>query len=105
MILEAAARAAGMWALRKPAHGAIVCGLRAPRLGRIQGPDEQWHVLPHVQCVIGTSFDDIAPVATLARRSRSRSMAVRSTRLSASSTTSAWTTMRYSRERTWHEDW
>jgi pimeloyl-ACP methyl ester carboxylesterase len=41
MILEAAATACGVWALRRLAHGAILRGLRAPRLAHSQAPDEQ----------------------------------------------------------------
>lgn len=41
MILEAAATAGGVWALRRLAHAAILRGLRAPRLAHVQGPEEQ----------------------------------------------------------------
>jgi pimeloyl-ACP methyl ester carboxylesterase len=41
MILATAATAGGVWALRRLAHGAILRGLRAPRLDHTQGPDEQ----------------------------------------------------------------
>lgn len=41
MILATAAAAGGVWALRRLAHGAILRGLRAPRLDHTQGPDEQ----------------------------------------------------------------
>jgi uncharacterized protein len=41
MILEAAATAGGVWALRRWAHTAILRGLRAPRLAHAQRSDEQ----------------------------------------------------------------
>jgi len=41
MILETAATAGGVWALRRLAHGAILRGLRAPRLEHAQAPGEQ----------------------------------------------------------------
>jgi dipeptidyl aminopeptidase/acylaminoacyl peptidase len=41
MILEAAATAGTVWALRRLAHHAILRGLRAPRLAHTQGPGEQ----------------------------------------------------------------
>jgi pimeloyl-ACP methyl ester carboxylesterase len=41
MILETAATAGGVWALRMLAHGAILRGLRAPRLAHSQGPGGQ----------------------------------------------------------------
>jgi uncharacterized protein len=41
MIFEAAATAGGVWALRRLAHGAILRGLRAPRLAHSHGPGEQ----------------------------------------------------------------
>lgn len=41
MILEAAAMAGGMWAMRMLAHGVILRGLRAPRLAHAHGPDDQ----------------------------------------------------------------
>ena len=41
MILEAAATAGGVWALRRMAHQAILRGLRAPRLAHAQGPGER----------------------------------------------------------------
>jgi pimeloyl-ACP methyl ester carboxylesterase len=44
MILETAATAGGVWALRRLAHGAILRGLRAPRLEHSQGPGE--HGIP-----------------------------------------------------------
>ncbi|MBK8764700.1 MAG: alpha/beta fold hydrolase [Burkholderiaceae bacterium] len=40
MIIEAAASIAGVWALRRLAHLAILRGLRAPRLGHAQGPGD-----------------------------------------------------------------
>ena len=41
MILEAAAAAGTVWGLRRLTHGAILRGLRAPRLEHSQSPDEQ----------------------------------------------------------------
>ena len=41
MILEAAATLGGVWALRRLVHVAILRGLRAPRLGYSQTPDQQ----------------------------------------------------------------
>jgi pimeloyl-ACP methyl ester carboxylesterase len=41
MILETAATAGGVWALRRLAHGAILRGLRAPRLEHTQAPGER----------------------------------------------------------------
>lgn len=41
MILATAATVGGAWALRRLTHGAILRGLRAPRLAHTQGPDEQ----------------------------------------------------------------
>ncbi len=41
MILEAAATVGGAWALRRLVHGAILRGLRAPRLQHAHGPGEQ----------------------------------------------------------------
>ena len=41
MIVEAVAAAAGLWALRRLAHGAILSGLRAPRVAHSQRPCEQ----------------------------------------------------------------
>lgn len=41
MIFEAAATAGGVWALRRLAHGAILRGLRAPRLAHSNGPGAQ----------------------------------------------------------------
>lgn len=40
MIIEASATAVGAWGLRRLAHGAILRGLRAPRLPHSQGPAE-----------------------------------------------------------------
>lgn len=41
MILAATASAAGLWGLRSLAHGAILRGLRAPRLKHGEGPADQ----------------------------------------------------------------
>ena len=41
MIVEAAATAGGVWALRRMAHRAILRGLRAPRLGHSQEPGDK----------------------------------------------------------------
>jgi pimeloyl-ACP methyl ester carboxylesterase len=49
MIVEAAATAGGVWALRRLAHVAILRGLRAPRLGHAQGPDEHGLVADQVR--------------------------------------------------------
>jgi len=40
MIIEASATVVGAWGLRRLAHGAILRGLRAPRLSHTQGPKE-----------------------------------------------------------------
>src|SRR5487761_2783496 len=51
MIVEAAATAGGVWALRQLTHHAILRGLRAPRLGHAQGPGEQDFAADRVRAV------------------------------------------------------